>query len=343
MTFKWYANLLERTGRRDDELRNLERAAMLDPMSAVIQQNIAGRLAAIGNFADAESRYRRAIEIDPSMPAAYDGLANLLAYALNRFADAVPIGQTAAELDRGAPYPSITLAQLYFDLGDDQKFFEAIAQAEKRWPGDSGVQINVALAATYRGDSAAAVRHAQQALALYERNGGALHILRNADLQGRRYDDAIARYEEAYPELFSANTAQVNDSNYWIAIDLSLPLQMRGDRERARLLLDGAERAISAISRLGTFGYGTSDVEILALRGEYAKALRALREAERAGWRGGWRYERTFNPNLASIRGDPEFKAVFADIERDMAQQRAHLASRPKDAPLVFEQPQHQF
>ena len=47
-----------------------------------------------------------------------------------------------------------------------------------------------------------------------------------------------------------------------------------------------------------------------------------------------WRYYRDFDPNLASIRNEPEFKAVFADIERDMAQQRARLAARPKDAPL---------
>ena len=39
-----------------------------------------------------------------------------------------------------------------------------------------------------------------------------------------------------------------------------------------------------------------------------------------AAW---WRYYRDFDPNLASIRNEPEFKAVFADIERDMAQQRA--------------------
>ena len=50
-----------------------------------------------------------------------------------------------------------------------------------------------------------------------------------------------------------------------------------------------------------------------------------------------WRYDRDFNPNLASIRNEPEFKAVFADIERDMARQRAELAARPKDAPLELE------
>jgi len=54
-----------------------------------------------------------------------------------------------------------------------------------------------------------------------------------------------------------------------------------------------------------------------------------------AGWRGpGWRYYRDFEPTLASIRNEPEFKAIFADIERDMARQRAELAARPRDAPL---------
>ena len=65
-----------------------------------------------------------------------------------------------------------------------------------------------------------------------------------------------------------------------------------------------------------------------------AKALSALRVAEKAGWRASWRYYRDFDPDLASIRNEPEFKAVFADIERDMARQRAELAARPKDAPL---------
>jgi len=35
-----------------------------------------------------------------------------------------------------------------------------------------------------------------------------------------------------------------------------------------------------------------------------------------------------------SIRNEPEFTAIIADIERDMARQRAELAKRPKDAPL---------
>ena len=76
-------------------------------------------------------------------------------------------------------------------------------------------------------------------------------------------------------------------------------------------------------------------MQIHALRGEKPRHWLRLREANEAGWRGPlWRYYRDFDPNLASIRNEPEFKAIFADIERDMAQQRARLAARPKDAPL---------
>ena len=80
-------------------------------------------------------------------------------------------------------------------------------------------------------------------------------------------------------------------------------------------------------------------MEIHALRGDKARALAALREAEQSGWRGGWRgptlrFSREAEPALASIRDEPEFKAVFADIDRFMALERAKLAKLPKDAPL---------
>ena len=109
-----------------------------------------------------------------------------------------------------------------------------------------------------------------------------------------------------------------------------------GERERAKALLDAQRSGFRARFRdWGCVGYGISDVQIHALRGDKAKALAGCARPRQAGWRGPlWRYYRDFDPNLASIRNEPEFKAVFADIERDMAQQRARLAARPKDAPL---------
>jgi hypothetical protein len=115
---------------------------------------------------------------------------------------------------------------------------------------------------------------------------------------------------------------------------VALVLQKTGEGEYASELLSSALTADASIARLST-SCGVCDIQIHALRGDRAKALAALREAEKAGWRGPiWRYYRDFDPALASIRNEPEFKAVFADIERDMARQRAQLAARPKDAPL---------
>ena len=45
-------------------------------------------------------------------------------------------------------------------------------------------------------------------------------------------------------------------------------------------------------------------------------------------------FNRDLEPAFDSIQDEPKFKAIFADIERDMARQRAELAKRPKDAPL---------
>jgi hypothetical protein len=124
----------------------------------------------------------------------------------------------------------------------------------------------------------------------------------------------------------------------YISIDLVLVLQKTGENGPASVLLDRIEEFIRTNPRMGIWGYGITDVQTYALRNRKPEAFAALRAAEKAGWRGNWRgdwrYYRDFDPNLASIRDEPEFKAVFADIARDMAAQRARLQARPKNAPL---------
>ena len=105
-----------------------------------------------------------------------------------------------------------------------------------------------------------------------------------------------------------------------------------GSPAQAERLLAGAEALTRPPnSRLGFFGYGLMDVEIALIRGDLALALRRLRAAYDQGWRGPfWRYYRDIDPVLSEIRGTPEFKAVFADIERDMRRQAQRLAAQPQ-------------
>jgi hypothetical protein len=161
----------------------------------------------------------------------------------------------------------------------------------------------------------------------------ALIWLNDADVRKGDYAAARARVVKSYPELF-AERPKIHSGNYDVAISLVPALQKTGERSRASILLDRIEEVIRTIPRMGYLGYWITDVQIYALRGQKAKALAALRAAEKAGWRIAWRYYREFDSSLASIRDEPEFKAIFADIERDMARQRTELAARPKNAPL---------
>ena len=74
------------------------------------------------------------------------------------------------ELDPGGP-SALALALLYFDLGDDNKFFETTAQAAKRWPDDAEIS-QVAMVNLIRLDTTGAVRQAQRAFDVNRRTPG---------------------------------------------------------------------------------------------------------------------------------------------------------------------------
>ena len=332
---QWYGSTLVALGRLEEALAQLQRAAELDPLSAVIKVNLGGTLTDVGRFRDAEAAYRSAILLEGSMPSAYWLLSNLNAYAFARFVEAVPLAEKAMQLDPGSPLAAFPLARLYFDLDDDSKVLETLANGAERWPDAPLIQLQLALLDLMRRDVVGAVGHAERAFEMKAQLHLPLAILRNADMQKGREQAALARYKQAHPELFVPKSPSVDLANYRAAIDLALVLQERGDSEAANLLLDGAARVIRTIPRLGVAGYWISDVMIHALRGQKTEALAALRDADKDGWRGPfWRYYRDIEPNLALIRNEAEFKEIFADIERYIAHQRTLLGERPKDAPL---------
>jgi TolB-like protein/Tfp pilus assembly protein PilF len=331
----WYSFLLRETGRHDESLEQIERAIALDPMSPTMRIVLGHVLHDQGRFRDAENAYRKSMTIDPLLPASYWSLAALTAYALGRPADAVPLARKAVALDPGGPNSVFTLALLLDDLGESREAMQLAMDAARRLPDSSVVQWLAAGLQANAGDWKAASQSARKALAIDPRDGIALHFLAIADLANGDAGTARARYAKAYPELLAPEPPRIDSSNYFAALGLAPVLLETGEDIRARQLLDSSEGAIRQIPRLSWSGFGIADVRIHALRGDKARALAALREAEQAGWRGpNWRFSRDVDPALASIRDEPEFKAAFADIERDMTLQRAKLAKLPKDAPL---------
>lgn len=333
--FHWLSNLEGSRGRREEGLSLAARSAELDPLSAIINLNLAGFLAGVGRFQEAEERYRKALEIDPAMPLAYTQFGGMEAYALNRFDIAVPLFAKAAELDPDNPENLALLGMVCLDVADDARASQIASSVLQRWPENPVAQVLSALVQLFAGSQAAALKRLPRVLADNPQDYWAQVLLRNADLKAGHPDVARARYLKAYPNLLEQEPPTVDGVNWAAAVDLVPILQQTGEIELAAALLDRSESFIKTIPRLGEWGFGVVDVQIHALRGDRTKALAALREAEKAGWRGQfWRYYRDFDPALASIRNEPEFKAVFADIENDMARQRAELAKRPPGALL---------
>jgi TolB-like protein/Flp pilus assembly protein TadD len=332
---QWMSFVLRGENRLEEERAHAERAVQLDPLSAVVSSNLGYTLEAMGRFDEAAARYRRAIENDGTSTGGFASLAWLYAYAQDRFAEAVPLLERAVALDGGNPSLQADLATVLVDLGDTARADQLVAAILARWPDDEYANAVAIGRAATRGDDAAVERLAGKILAAQPRNSVGLEQLRNLDLQRGDSRAARARYASAFPEFFGDTVPRIGMERFQVAIDLALVLQGMGELDRAAAVLDASERFMHSLPRLGGLGYEVADVQIHALRGDKVKALAALREASTAGWRGpAWRYYRDVEPNLDSIRDEPEFKAVFADIERDMARQRAELAARPKDAPL---------
>jgi TolB-like protein/Tfp pilus assembly protein PilF len=331
----WLSLVLRGGDRPEDEIKHAERAAELDPLSVIVRTNFCNSLEAAQRYDEAAACLGRAIEIDPASPLAYRSLANLDAYARNRFADAVTLGEHAAALDAGNPDSYVSLLAFHLDMGDVPRARQLAATLVERWPDSFYSNIAAAVTEHLFGSGTVAGRYASKVLTELPQNAFALRILRDADLSRGDTKTARARYARAFPEFFEQTSPRMDETNFNAAVDLSLVLQKSGELERATRLLEASERVIRRLPRLGEIGYGVADVQSHALRADKDRAIAALREAERAGWRGVlWRYYRDIDPSLTSIRDEPEFKAVFADIERDMARQRAELAARRKDSPL---------
>ena len=338
MARKWYGGLLLDLARFEESVAQLESAAKLDPLSANVQQSLGLALEAQGRYRDAASRYRKAIEIDPAMPGPYLYLAMLTADKMNQYVAAVPLAEKAVALDPDSPVDTLMVAWLYWNLRDDEARDRLLRHAEERWPENPYVQTSLALRELCALNLDAAARHANGALVASPRDPWALLVLGAVDLQQGRYAAAAKRYLTAYPELASPSDPRVNGSNYVAALQLAQVQQRLGEKDHAEALLAASERVMAKLPLLGGIGNRSPgrapwDAQALALRGRKLEALAALRAAERAGWRPPACFSRDA-PSFDSIRDEPEFKAIFADIESDMARQRAELARRPKDAPL---------
>jgi tetratricopeptide (TPR) repeat protein len=240
----------------------------------------------------------------------------------------------AVNLDPGNPGYFGALAWLWWGLG-------GTAEAERsfdiaRSVGSDEIADSWGMGVSFQnGEFAVANGAAEALLAQYPASGGALWILGLNDLRADRADLAIARYRAAYPALLDDANPDIDASNFWIANDIAYLLQKTGDYARATVLLDRNIVFIQTIPRLGFSGYWIEDARIHMLQGRTERALAATREAVDSGWRRSWRHFLKHDPVLEPLHGEPEYQAIIAEVEADMAAQLARVRQMEANGELA--------
>jgi hypothetical protein len=122
-----------------------------------------------------------------------------------------------------------------------------------------------------------------------------------------------------------------------VTLDLAAAYLHAGEKAKAESLLSLIETELPHWPKIGVGGaggYGYAEVELYALRGDRERALAALREGAEKGICYLWRFHLLHNPNLDSIRDTPEFAAIVAEIEADMATQLARVREMERNGEL---------
>jgi TolB-like protein/Tfp pilus assembly protein PilF len=336
--YNWYAVLLrDALGRYAEALELIKKAAELDPRSPIILRSVGAGYAGLGRFDESLVWLHKAIEIDPDFAVGYYWIGSHYWTAKRQLDEAVRGFRKSVSLDPGNPIPAALLGWLFLDLGDLDRAEYWIEKSIELGPESFFPNLAMELLHLYRGDLSSALEYGRRAFETEVPWAYLFHSfepVRIHEMRARRYLEARAAFEKIAPELLNEDSPKIGSRNYQAAIDLALILSKLGEHERADWLLKSSLQYIQQIPRLGLWGYEIADVRIYALRGDKQKALSALRQAIDEGWRESWWYYLKYDPTLESLHDEPEYQAMVAEIEADMAAQLARVREMERNGEL---------
>jgi tetratricopeptide (TPR) repeat protein len=329
--------LVVNLGRPEEALALYRKALELDPFSGNIISGIAYALESLGRFDEALAEYERAIEVDPAYPWGYQGIGYHHWLVSGQLDIAVFWLRKSIALDPGNPQFSAFLGWVFLDLGDLDRAKYWIERSIELGPESFFPNLAMEGLHLYRGELSTAREYGRKAFEsgdLWALEFSSFEPVRVHEMRAGRYLEARAAFEKIAPELLNEDSPKIGSRNYGAAIGVALILSKTGEQQRAERLLDGSLQYIRRTPRLGVSGYGIGDVPIYELQGDRQKALSALRRAIDEGWRSNWWYSLKQDPILESLHDEPEFQAMVAEIEADMATQLARVREMERNGEL---------
>jgi len=312
----WLYITYEHMAQPKEAFEALQRSWSLDPLSAIVNANMAAEWWIRGRTEEALQAADRVIQATPESPLGYRRSGRIMRTS-GGLAEAVSLYRQSLEVAPDDPNSLLELGSLLVDLA-------MYDEAENLL----GAQRHIAYLAQGRVEEALAVIDAT----LQERPEHMPTIIAAARTESRAGNFNKVRSlleplgEESKPgegPLFMPYGI-----HFWNpqipALDLAVAFLETGERESGLSLVSEARRHFSALIDEGVdhpmLRY--QEARILALEGRHEEALQVLRQVIAAGWRF-WYIDG--DPALKTLQGSREFRSIVEDKNRLVDRERAKL------------------
>jgi tetratricopeptide (TPR) repeat protein len=160
-------------GRLDEALAEFEELARRDarPIGALTFAGMV--LQAQGKTSEAQTRYERALALDPQAPVAANNLAWIYAHSDGNLDTALQLARTAYGALRETPEVGDTLGVIYLKREQLPEAIEVLKSTVAKSPATSEYHYHLGQAYAKAGERAAAIEHLERALALDAKFDGA--------------------------------------------------------------------------------------------------------------------------------------------------------------------------
>jgi TolB-like protein/DNA-binding winged helix-turn-helix (wHTH) protein len=304
-----------------DAQRILQRSLQVDPMSPAAHFDAATMTLGEDGAAVVERNMQAVLELDPDfLPALYEvGKYRWIFHG--KLAEAAQILEHAIRLDPANPEPRHTAMGIYLDLGEEQMAREVAAGTPT---GAHDTHLQLMHAGDWRAAGVAAYEDSGWVTVDYCANWLAAEALRDYALKTGELGRAISFIESKY-EFGDDPSAHIQICNSAAAIPLSQLLAAQGHASEAQALRSSAMAWSNAHFDKYGATLGRTRATAILLEGQRDAALDALTEDFQSGDYLFWWYTLKYDPVWVPLHSDPRFRAIAADVQRFIDNQRTLL------------------
>jgi TolB-like protein/Flp pilus assembly protein TadD len=292
-----------------------QRAIALDSTLALGYRNLGWALDHRGNPEAAMEAHLQALRLNPGFS---DGLANLHHFSFGSLDEAVRWWRPALETDPTNPNHFWHAGRGYLSLGMTARARELLERSIAFEPEFGWAHYHLALVSLQEGKHEEARAQIRQMLAITREHPRSLALAGLAAMAMQDFHSARAYFERGLSEAPSFERLHGSMGLVWI-------LQQSGEVERAQVLVDRVAREFEQF--WGGQPRRPQDFVNLArirlLQGDREDAIRQMDTAVRQGWR--VLHEEENPPILDSLRGDPRYDRLIAEVEADIARMRERV------------------